>query len=317
VGLLAGGLAPGDVAAAVRRTGARIVHAHNLSPAFGPRALAAARAAGARVVVHLHNYRTVCAVGTCFTRGADCTRCHGRNTAPGIALNCRGTGPEALVYGVALAAWQRRLAGLADRFVVPSAFAEGRLRALGAPLGDRVSVVGHAVRAIAPAPAFDPDGPALVVSRLAVEKGVDVAIAACRRARVPLVVAGDGPQRAELEAAAAGADVRFVGRVGDRRLAQLRAAARAEIVPSRAAETFGLAAAEAMAAGLPVVATRSGALAELVPADRLVPAGDAEALAAALGRADARAAAAGLEAVRALCAPETVARALADVYAAV
>src|SRR5206468_3576759 len=83
-GLLGGGLAPGEVAAAVRRTGARVVHAHNLNPSLGWRALAAARAAGARTVLHLHNYRLVCAVGTCFTRGADCTRCHGANTLPGV-----------------------------------------------------------------------------------------------------------------------------------------------------------------------------------------------------------------------------------------
>ena len=48
---------------AVRRSGARVVHAHNVWPAFGWRALAAAREAGARVVLHLHNYRLVCAVG--------------------------------------------------------------------------------------------------------------------------------------------------------------------------------------------------------------------------------------------------------------
>ncbi|HEU4977702.1 MAG TPA: hypothetical protein VFT42_02290, partial [Solirubrobacteraceae bacterium] len=48
-GLLRGGLAPGDVASAVRGTRARVVHAHNLSPALGWRALAAARGAGARV----------------------------------------------------------------------------------------------------------------------------------------------------------------------------------------------------------------------------------------------------------------------------
>ena len=85
-----------------------MVHAHNLNPAFGWRALAAARAAGARVVAHLHNYRLVCAVGTCFTRGADCTRCHGANTAPGVALRCRGAAAEAAVYGAGLALWQRR-----------------------------------------------------------------------------------------------------------------------------------------------------------------------------------------------------------------
>ena len=43
-GMLRGGLRPEEVAQAVRRTGARVVHAHNLNPAFGWRALAAARA---------------------------------------------------------------------------------------------------------------------------------------------------------------------------------------------------------------------------------------------------------------------------------
>src|SRR5204862_6679512 len=121
VALLRGGLGPDDVAAAVRRTGARIVHAHNVNPAFGWRALAAARSAGARVVLHLHNYRLVCAVGTCFTHGADCTRCQGRNTLPGVRLNCRGTGAEAVVYGAALALQQRRLVAHADHVIVPSA----------------------------------------------------------------------------------------------------------------------------------------------------------------------------------------------------
>src|SRR3954468_15204210 len=123
VALLAGGLQPDDVAAPVRRPGARGVPAHNLLPALGWRALAAAREAGARVVLHLHNYRLVCAVGTCFTHGEDCTRCHGRDTLPGVRLNCRGTGPEAVVYGAALAAWQHRLTEYADAIVVPSRFA--------------------------------------------------------------------------------------------------------------------------------------------------------------------------------------------------
>ena len=47
-GMLGGGLRPEEVAQAVRRTGARVVHAHNLNPTFGWRALAAARAGAAR-----------------------------------------------------------------------------------------------------------------------------------------------------------------------------------------------------------------------------------------------------------------------------
>ncbi|HTA36298.1 MAG TPA: hypothetical protein VK761_06250, partial [Solirubrobacteraceae bacterium] len=61
LGLLRGGVDPEQVARAVRDSGARVVHAHNLQPALGWRALAAARAAGARVVLHLHQYRLVCA----------------------------------------------------------------------------------------------------------------------------------------------------------------------------------------------------------------------------------------------------------------
>src|ERR1700704_485310 len=127
-GMLRGGLAPDDVAAAVRRTGARVVHAHNVNPAFGWRALGAARTAGARIVLHLHNYRLVCAVGTCFTRGEDCTRCHGRNTLPGVRLNCRGSVAESVTYAAALSLGQDRIAAQADRFLVPSAFALRRLR---------------------------------------------------------------------------------------------------------------------------------------------------------------------------------------------
>jgi glycosyltransferase involved in cell wall biosynthesis len=345
LGLLRGGLDPDEVAAAVRERGARVVHAHNLQPALGWRALAAAREAGARVVLHLHQYRLVCAIGVCFTRGAECTRCHGRDTLPGVRLNCRGSRPEAAAYAASLALWQRRMIEQADAIVVPSAFARERLRALGAPLPwERVSVLAPPLRALAagvqpaeaqaadaqsagaPAqasaePAGEGRGYALVVSRLAPEKGIDVAIDACRLSGMPLVVAGVGPERAALlaragDGSAAGAAVRFAGHVADAELARLRAGAAVALVPSRSAETFGLAAAEAMAAGLPVVASRAGALAELVEDAALVAPGDPAALAAGIARiaGDRAAGARARERVQAVCAPELVARSLAKIY---
>jgi glycosyltransferase involved in cell wall biosynthesis len=354
-GLLYGGLRPSEVAGAVRLSGARVLHAHNLLPTFGWRALAAARAAGARVVLHLHQYRLVCAVGVCFTAGAECTRCHARNTLPGVLLNCRGSRAEAFAYGASLALWQRRLVEQADAVIVPSEFARERLRELGAPLRwERVHVVAPPLRALADGAAGPPaasDGPyssegpsaasgapsasddpspsepgfpgeagegpfALVVSRLSPEKGVDVAIEACREVGMPLVIAGEGPQRAALLERARGQRVRFVGQADDAQLARLRAEAAVALVPSRSAESFGLAAAEALAAGLPVVGSRVGALPELLGEEALVPPGDAGALASAITRlaGDRGAAGRGLERVRALCAPRAVARSLADLY---
>jgi glycosyltransferase involved in cell wall biosynthesis len=316
--LLRGGLEPKLVAQAVRTSGARVVHAHNLQPALGWRALAAARASGARVVLHLHQYRLVCAIGVCFTRGAECTRCHGRNTLAGVRLNCRQSVPEAAAYAASLALWQRRLVEQADVVIVPSAFARERLRELGAPLPwPRVHVLPPPVRiGAATSASGDPGGYALIVSRLSPEKGVDVGIDACRIAGMPLVVAGDGPDLPALMERAAGADVRFLGHVDSEQLGELRAAAALALVPSRSGETFGLAAAEAMAAGLPVVASRVGSLPELVAEDALVAPGDAGAL-AQVGRrfaGDRAAGERGRERVMALCAPDVVAAALRALY---
>src|ERR671931_2051419 len=122
VAMVAGGLDPAAVGAAVRRHRAAVVHAHNVHPLLGARALRAARREGARTVLHLHNYRLVCAIAIQFRDGRTCTRCRGRNTRPGVRLRCRGSVAEALAYGVGLALHQRRLLEAADQVVVPSDF---------------------------------------------------------------------------------------------------------------------------------------------------------------------------------------------------
>ncbi|HWH93265.1 MAG TPA: glycosyltransferase family 4 protein, partial [Baekduia sp.] len=144
----------------------------------------------------------------------------------------------------------------------------------------------------------------------------DLAIDACVRAGLPLTVCGDGPLAAELRARAAGADVVFPGRVGEVELAALRAAASVALVPSRAHETFGLAALEAMAAGVPVVATRVGALAELEGDVTLVAPEDVAELAGAARAVaeDADAGAAALAAAHRRAAPAVIAPRLAALY---
>jgi glycosyltransferase involved in cell wall biosynthesis len=316
VGLLSGGLRPDDVAAAVRMTRARVVHAHNVLPAFGWRGLAAAREAGARVVLHLHNYRLVCAQATCFTRGEDCTRCHGRNTLPGVRLNCRGgSRAESAAYAGGLALHQKRLTAAADEIVVPSAFALQRLRELGAPVGDKARVLGSVQRTFADRSAAATGEFVLAAGRLTPEKGFEDVLNACRAVNLPLVIAGDGPQRAELERLG---HATFVGHVSPAELAELRGRAAVAVVPSRYAEILPLAALEAMAAGLPTVAAASGGLKEAVPEEGLYPAGDTEALADRLRGlfANEPAGERALAVARARTAPEVIARQLGDVYGA-
>ncbi len=126
----------------------------------------------------------------------------------------------------------------------------------------------------------------LCVGRLADQKGVDVAVRAVAhvRERVPeavLVVLGEGPERARLEALA-GDGVQLPGRVGD--VAAWYRRADVLVHPARW-EGFGLALLEAMLAGKPVVATRVSSAPEIVvdgETGLLVPPDDPQALAEAL-----------------------------------
>ncbi|MFC9893643.1 glycosyltransferase [Nocardia sp. NPDC127579] len=126
-----------------------------------------------------------------------------------------------------------------------------------------------------------PGQPLLVhCGRLSVEKRVDRSIEAIGELRrggidARLVVAGDGPRREALERRARAVPdlpggrsaVHFTGFITDRAMvAKLLATADISLAPGPH-ETFGLAALEALAAGTPVVASRSSALADIVTAD--------------------------------------------------
>ncbi len=135
----------------------------------------------------------------------------------------------------------------------------------------------------------------LVAARLVPIKGVDVALAALAHVRTParLVIAGDGPERAKLAALAAAAGgpgrVELLGEVDTRRRDELLREASVVAVPSRPTpggrtEGTPAIALEALAAGVPVVASATGGLGEL-PGARLVPPGDPHALAREIDRA--------------------------------
>jgi glycosyltransferase involved in cell wall biosynthesis len=131
----------------------------------------------------------------------------------------------------------------------------------------------------------DPACRLLFVGRLAAVKGLPILIDAMRSIalRVPnveLVVAGDGPDRGSLERLAAGLPVRFLGYQSQAQVRELLQETGAFVLPSFA-EGVPVVLMEAMAAGVPVVATRIAGIPELVEhgvTGLLVPPGDAASL---------------------------------------
>lgn len=123
----------------------------------------------------------------------------------------------------------------------------------------------------------------VLVSRLLPYKNIDIAIAGCALAGVPLHVVGTGPAEAALRAAAAGTRTTFHGYVNDRDVDRIVGNARAAILPG--SEDFGLVPLEAAAAGRPTIALRAGGALETIVAGEtgaFFDAPDAQSLANAL-----------------------------------
>src|SRR4051794_10093547 len=153
--------------------------------------------------------------------------------------------------------WDWIAAQRVDAYVANSRITQDRIRSY---FGRESSVVHPPVETARFTPGA-PDGYYLVLSELMPHKRIDMAVHAFNRLRLPLVIAGDGPDLRRLRRLA-GPTVTFAGRVSDEHVARLLEGCRALIVT--AVEEFGIAAVEAQAAGRPVISVASGGALETV-----------------------------------------------------
>jgi glycosyltransferase involved in cell wall biosynthesis len=268
-----------------------VAHLHNVYHQLSPSVLRPLAERGVPVVLTLHDYKLACPSYQLLDHGRPCQACLGGRFHRAALRRCKD-GSLAASMLLALESASHRALRAWDpvrTFISPSRFMAATMTAAGV-YPERLRLLDHFVDARRLPAKAEPGGPVLFAGRLAPEKGVDVLVEAIGLAGgARLEVAGEGPELARLQALAAElapGRVRFHGRLARDRLLELVRSATVVAVPSRWHENQPMAVLEAFACGVPVVVTDLGGLPELVEPGRdgeVVPAGDAPALAAALG----------------------------------
>jgi len=296
-----------------------LAHFHNTFPLISPAAYYACREAGVPVVQTLHNYRLLCPAAIFFRGGQVCEECIEHGLWRGVWHGCyrhsrAATAATALMLSVHrwLGTWSKTVncyialtefarakfieGGLpAEKIVVKPNFVHPDPMARNQPsaISGQHSATGNPQSSI-PNPESRIPNPesrpryALFVGRLSPEKGVRTLVAAWQRLGngVPLRVVGDGPLRAELEAEAVRrglSSISFHGHLTPDHLTPVMKCARFLVFPSECYEGMPRTIIEAFACGVPVIASRLGAMQEIVEDGRtglhFTP-GDADDLAA-------------------------------------
>jgi glycosyltransferase involved in cell wall biosynthesis len=240
-----------------------VVHVHEVYPLLSPWILPACRDAGVPVVMTCHDFRLTCPIVTHYTNGHVCTACLDHNELWCCFNNCRGNLAESVAFAGRSAVARKTNVVLrnVDVFITASEFARRWLIDHVEIAPEQIDAVPYAIPVAAEAADPSSGGYVAFAGRFVREKGIDVVIDACRRADLPLRLAGDQTTMPDLEVSG---DVHFTGLLDAPALAAFYRGARILVVPSTWFETFGIVAGEAMGHGVPVVASRIGALAEVV-----------------------------------------------------
>ncbi|MCU0895079.1 MAG: glycosyltransferase family 4 protein [Rhodospirillales bacterium] len=243
-----------------------VVHVHNFFPLLSPSIYAACNQRGVPVVQTLHNYRTICSNGMLLRDDHPCELCVTGSPYQGVRHRCyRGSVVASLPLAHMIAThrsagtWQLRV----DRFIALTEFARSRFLAAGFP-AEKVVAKPNFV-----ADPGEPELPAgaaphvLFVGRLAAEKGIATLLRAWEGLEIPLLVAGDGPMRAAVEASPS-PHVKSLGWRSGAEVAAEMGRCRFMVMPSEWYEGFPMTLVEAFSQGRPVLVSKLGSMAEVI-----------------------------------------------------
>jgi len=222
------------------------------------------------VLYHLNDFKILCPTYNFVADGRPCELCSHGAFHHAVTRGCY-TGPRTSAVVLAAEAylhkWLRTYERCVDMFLAPSEFVRNKLVASGFP-AERIEVLPHFQALPAEEQLATDEGYLLYFGRLSPEKGVyELLRAMVRLPHTPLVIAGDGPERARLEALARELNlnhVLFAGMVHGEKLQKLIAGCSFSVFPSHAYETLGKSILESYAWGRPVIASDLGSRPELV-----------------------------------------------------
>jgi glycosyltransferase involved in cell wall biosynthesis len=250
-----------------------IVHFHGVLPLLTPSAFYACKTRGVPVVQTLHNFRWFCVEGGLYSNDFYCEECLKRGVFRGITKRCsRGSMIISALLSLnnAIYVKKRKLFNLVDRFIAVSNFLRDKHIEAGFPQ-DKITVKYNGIP-LHKVPKIDTatnqkSGVAFA-GRLTAAKGTAILKEIITGLDdVPFNIIGDGTDYAQLRRYCKNGNfknVRFMGRVEPSLVYEIFSRSACVVVPSLFAETFGLVAAEAMACGTPVVASKIGGLKEIV-----------------------------------------------------
>jgi glycosyltransferase involved in cell wall biosynthesis len=257
-----------------------IIHVHNSFPLLSPSLYWEAARGRVPVVQTLHNFRLLCPQAMFLREDRICEDCLGKLPWRGVVRRCyRNSITQTAVVAAMLTG--HRVVGSythkVTRYIALNQFSRSKFIEGGLP-ADRISIKPNFVT-IDDIDEGSREG-GLFVGRLSREKGIGVLLDAL--SRLPLTsidLIGDGPMRAEVTGRS---ELRALGPLGKSDVLDAMRRASFLIVPSVWHEVMPLTVLEALACRLPVIASRSGALAELIEDGRtglLVEQGNAQDLA--------------------------------------
>ena len=239
-----------------------VIHVHNTLPLISPSIYWAAARAGVPVVQTLHNFRLMCLSALYLRDGKVCEDCVGHLPWRGVVHKCYRESTAASAVLATMLTLHRGLGtyrNKVSRYIALNNFCREKFIEGGLP-AELIAVKPNFVDAAVPLAL--PRSGLLFVGRLSFEKGiVSLAKAATLLSDAQLRVAGEGPQAALL------ANIEGVTRIGQLTSSEVwqeMNSAIALVIPSIWYETFGMVIIEAYASGTPVIASRIGALADIV-----------------------------------------------------